>query len=87
MANVKSAFMRPMTPSPELAEVVGPEPKPRTEITKRLWVYIKKHKLQDSADRRMINADEKLRPVFGKDQVSMFEMTKIIGSHHLTATE
>lgn len=76
-----SAFMRPLTPSPELAEVVGPEPKPRTEITKLIWKYIKKHDLQAPEDRRMINADEKLRPVFGKDQVSMFEMSRLLGGH------
>ncbi len=81
MAKANSAFMRPLTPSPELAAVVGADPIPRTEVTKRLWVYIKKHELQDSENRRMINADELLRPVFGKDQVSMFEMAKLLGNH------
>ena len=76
-----SAFMRPLTPSPELAAVVGSEPIPRTEVTKRIWKYIKKHDLQDLEDRRMINADENLRPVFGTDQVSMFEMQKLVGKH------
>ena len=81
MAKANSAFMRPLTPSPALAAVVGADPIPRTEVTKRLWVYIKKHDLQDLTNRRMINADENLRPVFGKDQVSMFEMTKLLGKH------
>jgi upstream activation factor subunit UAF30 len=77
-----AAFMKPMTPSVVLAAVVGASPMPRTEVTKRLWDYIKKHKLQDSVDKRQINADEKLKPVFGgKVKVSMFEMTKLVSNH------
>ncbi len=76
------AFMRPMQPDASLAAVVGDRPMPRTEITKRLWAYIKKNGLQDAKERRMINADDKLRPVFnGKRQVSMFEMTRLVNSH------
>jgi chromatin remodeling complex protein RSC6 len=74
--------MKAMTPSPELAAVVGSKPMPRTEITKKLWVYIKKHDLQDPKERRMINADDNLRAVFnGKKQVSMFDMTKLVNKH------
>ena len=74
--------MRPVTPSATLAEVVGSTPIPRTEVTKKLWAYIKRKGLQDSKNRRMINADEKLRPVFGgKKSVSMFEMTKLVNKH------
>jgi chromatin remodeling complex protein RSC6 len=73
--------MRPLTPSPELAAVIGASPLPRTEVTRKIWDYIKSNNLQDSANKRMINADEKLRKVFGKDQVSMFEMTKILNQH------
>ena len=74
-----AAFMKPMTPSPALAEVVGDTPIPRSEVTKRLWAYIKKNRLQDQKNRRMINADEALRPVFGgKSSVNMFEMTKLV---------
>jgi len=77
-----AAFMKPVTPSKVLAEVVGAEPMPRTEVTKKVWDYIKKHDLQDAANRRMINADAKLEAVFdGKKQVSMFEMTKLISNH------
>lgn len=77
-----AAFMKPVTPSETLAQVVGTEPMPRTEVTKKVWEYIKKHDLQDSANRRMINADAKLEAVFdGKKQVSMFEMTKLISNH------
>ncbi len=77
-----AAFMRPVTPSAALAEVVGSQPIPRTEVTKRLWAYIKKNGLQDSKNRRMINADAKLKPVFGgKSAVNMFEMTKLVGKH------
>jgi upstream activation factor subunit UAF30 len=75
------AFMKALTPSAELGAVVGASPLPRTEVTKKIWDYIKKNNLQDAANKRMINADGKLRVVFGKDQVSMFEMTKIIGQH------
>jgi len=77
-----AAFMRPVTPSPKLAEVVGPKPIPRTEVTKRLWAYIKKNGLQDSKNRRMIKADDALKDVFGgRSQVNMFEMTKLVGKH------
>ena len=77
-----AAFMKEMTPSTELAAVVGAAPLPRTEVTKKVWDYIKKLDLQDPANRRMINADDKLKAVFGgKAQVSMFEMTKLISDH------
>ncbi len=76
-----AAFMKPMTPSPTLAAVIGAQAVPRTEVTKKIWEYIKKHDLQDPANKRNINADAKLKPLFGKDQVSMFEMTKIISGH------
>ena len=77
-----AGFMKPMTPSSTLAAVIGSSPMPRTEVTKKIWDYIKKHKLQDSANKRNINADEKLKPVFGgKRQVSMFEMTKLVAGH------
>jgi len=77
-----AAFMKEMTPSAELSSVVGASPLPRTEVTKKVWDYIKKHDLQDAANRRMINADDKLKAVFGgKAQVSMFEMTKLISDH------
>jgi chromatin remodeling complex protein RSC6 len=72
-----AAFMKPLTPSASLAEVVGSKPLPRTEVVKKMWAYIKKNKLQDSKNRRMINADAKLKPIFGgKNQVSMFDMAK-----------
>ena len=74
-----AAFMKAMTPSSILAEVIGDKPIPRTEVVKRLWAYIKKNGLQDAKERRMINADDKLKAVFGgKKQVSMFEMTKLV---------
>jgi chromatin remodeling complex protein RSC6 len=76
-----AAFMKPMTPSPTLAAVIGAEAVPRTEVTKKIWEYIKKHDLQDPANKRNINADAKLKPLFGKDQVSMFELTKILSGH------
>ncbi len=77
-----AAFMKAMTPSTVLAAVVGATPLPRTEVTKKVWDYIKKLDLQDPANRRMINADDKLKAVFGgKAQVSMFEMTKLISDH------
>ena len=76
------AFMKPMTPSAALAAVVGAKPIPRTEVTKKIWAYIKKNDLQDAKNRRNINADDKLKPVFGgKKQVSMFEMTKLVSNH------
>jgi chromatin remodeling complex protein RSC6 len=74
--------MKPMKPDAALGGVVGTKPMPRTMITKKLWQYIKKHKLQDKKNRRMINADEKMKLVFnGKKQVSMFEMTKLASKH------
>lgn len=76
-----SAFMKPLKPSPALAEVVGSEPLPRTQVVSKMWEYIKKHDLQDQSNKRLINADEKLRPVFGKSQVNMFEMTGLVGKH------
>jgi upstream activation factor subunit UAF30 len=77
-----AAFMKPVTPSPALAEVVGAKPIPRTEVTKRLWAYIKKNDLQDAKNKRMIKADPTLKTVFGgKSQVNMFEMTKLVGKH------
>lgn len=77
-----AAFMKPVQPDEALAEVVGSKPLPRTELTKKLWVYIKKHGLQDKKERTMINADDKLKAVFnGKKKVSMFEMTKLVSQH------
>lgn len=77
-----SAFMAPVQPDDVLAKVVGSEPLPRTEITKRVWDYIRSHNLQDPNNKRNIKADDKLRPVFGgKSEVSMFEMTKLVNSH------
>ena len=77
-----AAFMKPVTPSTELAEVIGSKPVPRTEVTKKLWAYIKKNGLQDAKNRRMIRADAALKPVFGgKAAVNMFEMTKLVGKH------
>ncbi|MCB1973970.1 MAG: SWIB/MDM2 domain-containing protein [Nitrospirota bacterium] len=76
-----AAFMKALTPSPALAAVVGAAPLPRTEIISKLWVYIKANNLQDAANKRMINADAKLKEVFGKPQVSMFEMAGLIGKH------
>jgi upstream activation factor subunit UAF30 len=83
MADKKvSAFMKPMKISPELAEVVGPGPMPRSEVVKALWVYIKKNNLQDPTNKRNINADAKLKKVFdGKAVVNMFEMTKLVSKH------
>lgn len=76
-----SAFMKPVTPSATLAAIIGPKARPRTEVTRDIWDYIKRHDLQDPANRRNINADDKLRPLFGKDQVSMFELTKLVSTH------
>jgi upstream activation factor subunit UAF30 len=77
-----AAFMKPVTPNEKLAAVVGAAPLPRTELTKKLWVYIKKHNLQDKKNRRMINADAALKVVFGgKSQVSMFDMTKLVSKN------
>ncbi len=77
-----AAFMKPVTPNEKLAAVVGAAPLPRTELTKKLWAYIKKNGLQDKKNRRMINADDKLKVVFGgKGQVSMFDMTKLVSKN------
>jgi len=77
-----AAFMKPMTPTAALAAVIGSSPMPRTEVTKKLWAYIKRNSLQDTKNRRNINADDKLQDVFGgKKQVSMFEMTKLVSRH------
>ena len=77
-----AAFMKPLNPSTALAEVIGASPIPRTEVMKKLWAYIKKNNLQDAKNRRNINADDKLKVVFGgKKQVSMFEMTKLVSTH------
>jgi upstream activation factor subunit UAF30 len=76
-----AAFMAPLQPSNTLAEVIGNKPMARTEIVKKIWDYIKKNNLQDKKNRRMINADSKLRPLFGKDQISMFELAKVVNKH------
>jgi len=76
-----AAFMKAMTPSAQLAAIIGANPVPRTEVTKKVWEYIKKNDLQDAAKRTMINADAKLKEIFKKAQVSMFEMTKLINGH------
>jgi chromatin remodeling complex protein RSC6 len=76
-----TAFMKALKPSTELAAVVGPEPLPRTEVTKRLWDYIKGHNLQNPANKRNILCDAKLKAVMGKDEVTMFEMTGLVGKH------
>ena len=73
-----AAFMKALTPSPALAAIVGAAPLPRTEVTKKVWEYIKKHNLQDAANKRNINADDKLKVIFKKPQVTMFELTKLI---------
>lgn len=76
-----AAFMAPLTPDAALGEVVGSKPIPRTEIVKKVWEYIKKNGLQDKNNKRMLNADAKLKPLFGKDQISMFELAKIVNKH------
>jgi upstream activation factor subunit UAF30 len=76
-----AAFMKPMTPSPQLAAVIGSTPVPRTEVTKKIWEYIKANNLQDPVKKTLINADAKLQPIFLKPQVTMFEMTKLINAH------
>lgn len=81
MAKSNSAFMKPMNLSPELEAVVGKGPMPRSEVVKQMWVYIKKHDLQNPQNKRNILADDKLRPIFGKDEVTMFEMTKLVSGH------
>lgn len=77
----KSGFARPMTPSPELAAIIGDAPQPRTQVTKLLWDYIKAHSLQNPANKRNILCDAKLKAVMGKDEVTMFEMTGLVGKH------
>jgi chromatin remodeling complex protein RSC6 len=76
-----AAFMKPLTPSATLAAIIGSTPMPRTEVTSKIWAYIKKNKLQDAVNRRMINADDKLKALFGKAQASMFELTKFVSKH------
>ncbi len=76
-----AAFMKAMKPSASLAEIVGDKPLPRTEVTKKIWAYIKKHKLQNPKNKREILADEKLQPVFGAKKLNMFEMTKAVNKH------
>jgi chromatin remodeling complex protein RSC6 len=76
-----AAFMAPLTPSATLSEVIGSKAVPRTEVVKKMWDYIKKNNLQDKKNRRMNNADAKLKPIFGKDQISMFEMAKVVNKH------
>ena len=76
-----AAFMKPMSPSAALAAVIGDKAMPRTEVTKKVWEYIKKHGLQDKIKRTLINADAKLKEIFGRAQVTMFEMTKLISNH------
>ncbi len=76
-----AAFMRPLTPSGPLAAIIGSRPMPRTEVTSEIWKYIKKNKLQNAVNRRMIDADEKLKALFGKAQASMFELTKFVSKH------
>lgn len=76
-----AAFMKPMMPTGPLAAIIGSTPMPRTEVTSQIWKYIKRNNLQDKANRRMINADEKLRALFGKPQASMFELTKYVSKH------
>ncbi|GAA4342650.1 hypothetical protein GCM10023144_44870 [Pigmentiphaga soli] len=78
---VNAAFLTPLTPSPTLAAVIGPAPLPRTEVTRKIWDYIKKNNLQDPKAKRNINADAKLKELFGKPSVDMFELTKIVNAH------
>jgi chromatin remodeling complex protein RSC6 len=81
MIKKNNTFMKPLTPSTELAKVVGDKPLPRTEVVKKLWAYIKKNKLQDVKNRRNINADANLKVIFHKNTVNMFEMTKLVSKH------
>lgn len=77
-----AAFMKPLTPSSTLAEIVGSKPLPRTEVTSKVWAYIKKHGLQDAKNKRQINADDKLKAIFnGKKSVTMFELTSLVSKH------
>ena len=80
-AGAPTGFNKLLTPSAELAAIIGSEAIPRTEVTKKIWEYIKANDLQDAADKRNINADAKLKPIFGKSQVTMFEMTKLLSIH------
>lgn len=80
-AKANSAFMKPMRPSEQLAQIVGSEPLPRSEVTKKVWAHIKKNKLQNPENKREIMADDKLRPVFGSKKLDMFQMTKAINKH------
>ena len=80
-AGAATGFNKALTPSAELAAIIGGEAIPRTEVTKKIWEYIKANNLQDAADKRNINADAKLKPIFGKNQVTMFEMTKLLSTH------
>ena len=79
--NKNTAFMKPMQPSEALAKIVGPEPLPRTQVTKKVWAHIKKHKLQNPNNKREIIADEKLQPIFGAKKMNMFQMTKAVSKH------
>ena len=81
MAKANSAFMKPLKVTSDLAAVVGAGPMPRSEVVKKLWEYIKKNKLQDEKNKRMINADDKLKKVFGRPSLNMFEMTKVVSKH------
>lgn len=81
MAKANSAFMKPMNLSADLEAVVGKGPMPRSEVVKRMWEYIKKHDLQNRKNKRNIIADDKLKPIFGKGEVTMFEMTKLVSAH------
>ena len=81
MTKKTNTFMKPLTPSTDLAKVVGSKPLPRTEVVKKLWAYIKKNKLQDTKNKRNINADANLKVIFHKNTVNMFEMTKLVSKH------
>ena len=76
-----SAFMKPLQPSEQLAQIVGAEPLPRSEVTKKIWAHIKKHKLQNPTNKREIIADDKLQPIFGREKLDMFQMTKAVNKH------
>ena len=80
-AKKNSAFMKPMQPSEHLAKIVGTEPLPRSEVTKKIWAHIKKHKLQNPQNKREILADDKLQPIFGAKKMDMFQMTKAVNKH------
>jgi chromatin remodeling complex protein RSC6 len=80
-AKTSSAFMKPMQPSEQLAKIVGTEPLPRSEVTKKIWAHIKKHNLQNPQNKREIIADDKLQPIFGGKKLDMFQMTKAVNKH------